>query len=59
MCGQSVIHIPSDDADVFVLYAYWVNPANLQSKVSWSAGMDQYLASMPPVLILVKNTCSY
>ena len=29
------------------------------ARYSWSAGMDQYLISMPPVQTLVRNACSY
>ena len=31
--GQNVICIPSDDTDVYVLLAYWVNRAALQCMV--------------------------
>ena len=31
--SQSVTRILSDDTDVFILLAYWVNPADLQCKV--------------------------
>ena len=31
--GQNVIFIRGDTTDVFVLLAYWVNPADLQCKV--------------------------
>ena len=40
--GQNVICILSDDTDVFVLLAYWVNRADLQCKVQIERWEDQY-----------------
>ena len=56
---QNMICILSDDTDVFVLLAYWMNLADLQCNVQIEAWMDQYMTPMPPVLILVRNACSY
>ena len=57
--GQNVICILRDDTDAFVLLAYWVNHRTCNSTYRWSAGMDQYLTSIPSVLILVRNACKY
>ena len=50
-----VFCILRDDTDMFVLLAYWVNPARYR----WSTWMDQYLTSMSSRLIFVRNACRY
>ena len=39
--GKSMIHVVSDDTDVFVLLVYWVCRKELQCKVQmdWSGGV--------------------
>ena len=57
---ESVFRILSDDIDMFAVLAYWVNLADWQyARYRLGTGKDEYLTSMAPVLILVRNTCSY
>ena len=43
---------------LFYLHIGWIRQT-CNARFRWSAGMDQYLTSMPSVLIMVRNACSY
>ena len=58
--GQNVICILRDDTDVCVFYLHigWIRQT-CNARYRRISGIDQYLISMPSVLIVVRNAYSY